>query len=405
MLLATSASLPAQTPFTEDFSSNTLGPRLEIIQGNTATVDATGGNVRLQLVTTPNGLAASTVGTIARNYHTVDFTAELTVTRSPLPPGMVNAGVYLGLGRGSSYPGDFDNYGNPATGPVIFIRHLLWPNTHNDNNLTITINGEFNSGLGWDGTGGEIVNRNGVGPGTGTYKLKFTHTAGWVQFYVNDVPYGHQVYVGVFNFTNQGRVFFGGDGGVVCDDFKITFPDTDGDGYPGDVDSFPTDPTEWTDSDQDGVGDNSDAFPTNPNESRDTDGDGVGNNSDVFPTDPTETKDTDGDGVGDNSDAFPTNPGESKDTDGDGIGDNSDATVNSDVSPTVVIAGVDINVPNLKFDNGSTLADVINQTMQTSTQTTLMSNLIGLTNQLKDAGLITGKQKGAILSAVAKGGG
>lgn len=41
--------------------------------------------------------------------------------------------------------------------------------------------------------------------------------------------------------------------------------DADGDGYSGESDAFPNDPTEWQDSDGDGVGDNSDYAPYDPN--------------------------------------------------------------------------------------------------------------------------------------------
>jgi len=41
--------------------------------------------------------------------------------------------------------------------------------------------------------------------------------------------------------------------------------DIDGDGYSGEADAFPNDPTEWQDSDGDGVGDNSDHAPHDPN--------------------------------------------------------------------------------------------------------------------------------------------
>jgi hypothetical protein len=40
--------------------------------------------------------------------------------------------------------------------------------------------------------------------------------------------------------------------------------DSDGDGYPDDIDAFPDDPNEWKDSDGDGVGDNADEFPFDP---------------------------------------------------------------------------------------------------------------------------------------------
>ncbi len=50
--------------------------------------------------------------------------------------------------------------------------------------------------------------------------------------------------------------------------------DTDKDGYPDDIDSFPNNSTEWSDADGDLVGDNSDKFPTDVSASVDTDDDG-----------------------------------------------------------------------------------------------------------------------------------
>jgi hypothetical protein len=83
----------------------------------------------------------------------------------------------------------------------------------------------------------------------------------------------------------------------------LPIKDSDGDGYPDDVDLydgdtigdvydlFPDDSTQWEDSDEDGYGDN-------PN----------GTNPDAFPNDPDEWNDTDSDGVGDNSDEYPNDP-------------------------------------------------------------------------------------------------
>jgi hypothetical protein len=91
--------------------------------------------------------------------------------------------------------------------------------------------------------------------------------------------------------------------------------DTDADGYPDEVDAFPSDPTEWFDTDDDGYGDNSDAFINNSNEWLDTDEDGMGNNADP---------DDDNDGVSDiDEDIIGTNP-LLEDTDGDGYNDEVD---------------------------------------------------------------------------------
>lgn len=344
LLIAAVGPLSAQTGFVETFSSNTLGSRLQVIQG---VADTSNGNVRLVLASN----AASTVGTIATNYHTLDFTAEVTVT---MPNTL--AGAYFGLGRGSSNPDPGDNYGNPASGPVVYLRHYMNPGVHTNNNLTIGTNNQFNGGLTPGGGMGEIVNLNGVGPGASTYRLKFTHIGGLVRFYVNNVAFGPAVNVSSYNFSGHGRIFFGGDASVTCDDLTVTIADSDGDGYPNDVDAFPHNPAEWTDTDNDGVGDNSDAFPLDPTESRDTDGDGVG--------------------------------------------DNRDLNLNSDVRPYLVINGVVLDVPNQVFADGRTLADLIAQALQAGGNSS--TAIAQLTNQLKDAGIITGQQKGAIVSAAAK---
>ena len=113
-----------------------------------------------------------------------------------------------------------------------------------------------------------------------------------------------------------------------------TTTDTDGDGVPDYLDSFPMDANETSDYDGDGIGDNADT---------DDDNDGVGDNADAFPNDPTETNDSDSDGVGDNTDtdddndgvgdnfdAFPLDPSEAFDNDGDGVGDNTDMDDDND---------------------------------------------------------------------------
>lgn len=110
-------------------------------------------------------------------------------------------------------------------------------------------------------------------------------------------------------------------------------PDQDKDGYPDDIDAFPTDPNEWSDLDGDGLGDNSDP---------DKDGDGISNDYEgqvgTDPNDPASKPadldgdgipdsldtDVDGDGHNNDQDAFPTDPSEWSDIDGDGIGDNAD---------------------------------------------------------------------------------
>ena len=117
--------------------------------------------------------------------------------------------------------------------------------------------------------------------------------------------------------------------------------DSDGDGWPDQLDMYPSEISQWNDTDGDGYGDsviglNGDACPqengTSSKDRRgclDTDGDGWSDKGDAFPNEPTQHSDQDNDGYGDNQsenafepDAFPFDPTQQIDTDGDGFGDN-----------------------------------------------------------------------------------
>lgn len=160
--------------------------------------------------------------------------------------------------------------------------------------------------------------------------------------------------------------------------------DSDGDGIPDEEDAFPSNPTEWADTDNDGVGDNSDVFPVDPNEWADTDDDGVGNNSDVFPNDPSEWSDADGDGVGDNKDV-------------------NDA---SNLSLVVLVGGVDSGVGNVIFENGVTLADLMDGAVAECSQDVrshgaFVSCMAHFLNSLLAEGAITDEEKDLLQSAAA----
>jgi hypothetical protein len=203
------------------------------------------------------------------------------------------------------------------------------------------------------------------------------------------------------------------DGDGVSDDADA-FPndpsetaDSDGDGVGDNGDAFPNDPGETADSDGDGVGDNGDAFPNDPSETADSDGDGVGDNGDAFPNDPSETADSDGDGVGDNGDAFPNDPNETTDSDGDGVGDNGDPYPNSDTSPTVIVGGTNTGVENRETGPGTTLSDLVNASADScgagaKNHGAFVSCMSHALNDLRSQGAISGRDRGAIQSSVAK---
>lgn len=88
------------------------------------------------------------------------------------------------------------------------------------------------------------------------------------------------------------------------------------------------------------------------------------------------------------------------DSDGDGFSDDIDYCINSDLSPTVVVGGIDTGVDNTLDDTGCTIAD---QTAGPEGSEPLSGGELNqVTNDLKKDGVITGAEKGAITSAAAK---
>lgn len=185
---------------------------------------------------------------------------------------------------------------------------------------------------------------------------------------------------------------------------STTFPDTDGDGL-ADISEplYGTNPND-PDSDDDGVndGDEVDAG-TNPTKA-DTDGDGVGDGEDEFPLDPTRwVADSDGDGVADDEDAFPNDPTEWADSDGDGVGDNGDPFPTSDQRPTIVVGTTDTGVANQSLGDGSTMGDRVGACANDAkNHGQYVSCVAHLATAWRDAGLITGRDHGAIVSAAGK---
>ena len=95
------------------------------------------------------------------------------------------------------------------------------------------------------------------------------------------------------------------------------------------------------------------------------------------------------------------------DADGDGVGDNEDDCPNSDLSATVVIDSCQSGVTNSLFSSGCTISDLIMECADGAREDTrdhgqTVSCVAQLTNALKKSGTITGKEKGAILSCIAR---
>jgi hypothetical protein len=114
--------------------------------------------------------------------------------------------------------------------------------------------------------------------------------------------------------------------------------------------------------------------------------------------------DTDGDGVPDAEDNCPTipNPGQ-EDTDGDGVGDACDTCPESILDETIIIGTCDSGVINQLFEDGCTMSDlIVGCSIGAKNHGKSVSCVSHLTNDWKDAGLISGEEKGAIQSCAAK---
>lgn len=90
------------------------------------------------------------------------------------------------------------------------------------------------------------------------------------------------------------------------------------------------------------------------------------------------------------------------DEDGDGVPDDSDECPDSDLAPTVVISGCDSEVPNAFLPNGCTIEDLVLQCAASAGNHGAFISCVSEAMQgLKDEGVITGAQKGAIQSCAA----
>ena len=91
------------------------------------------------------------------------------------------------------------------------------------------------------------------------------------------------------------------------------------------------------------------------------------------------------------------------DADGDTFADDEDCNPTSDVRPTIVMNGRETLVPNRGLGAGCTMTDELNAAKAASTNHgSFVSAVAHLTNQWKEAGLITGAQKGVLQATAAK---
>ena len=86
-------------------------------------------------------------------------------------------------------------------------------------------------------------------------------------------------------------------------------------------------------------------------------------------------------------------------SDGDGVPDGRDQCIGSSTNATVIIDGCDSGAPNTVFSTGCRISDQINDcAVGAANHGGFVSCVAHLTNDLKQAGIITGAQKGAIQS-------
>lgn len=140
----------------------------------------------------------------------------------------------------------------------------------------------------------------------------------------------------------------------------------------------------------------------------DTDGDGLTDVQEILYGTNPNNPDTDGDGVNDGAEvAAGTDPlvPNYVDSDRDGIADNNDICVNSILSSTVVIDGVNSGVANRLDATGCTIADKLERACAADSfknHGQFVSCVAHTSTDLRKAGVINNKERSDLVSAAAK---
>ncbi len=91
------------------------------------------------------------------------------------------------------------------------------------------------------------------------------------------------------------------------------------------------------------------------------------------------------------------------DTDGDGIPDSEDFCPLSDLRATVLVGRLDSGAPNTLFPDGATIADHVGMiALAAKNHAKFVRAVTDYLNEMKNAGVLTGAQKGAIQNCAAK---
>ena len=252
MLLAGTAS--AQTSFTEDFSSGTLGPNLMVTSVSTAAAGTAADAATFAALFNGAGDGGrSFVGTVDSNFASAGFQAQVDVT-VPVGGGAngffgLGPGIVGGTGDGSAGPA----FGEPSTGPAIFVGLNEDGRDNGEANLSdasvgvLTAAGEANSQISntngnripdpldptmfiFQDSDGDGVNdpQFVVGSGSHVLFLDYDLSAQTLEISADIGSVGTVTSLGTFNTADNGfdatnaRIFFGGDDGTAFDNFSVT---------------------------------------------------------------------------------------------------------------------------------------------------------------------------------------
>ena len=243
----------AQTSFTEDFSSGTLGPNIISTSVSTDAAGMAGDPTSFEVIFA--GVAdpgRAFVGTADSDYAAADFSAQVDVT-VPLGGG---ANGFFGLGPGilgGDGTGGGPAFGEPSTGPAIYVGLNEDGRDGGEANLTdasvgaLTAAGEANAQISdtagnripdpldptlfvFQDSDGDGVNdpQFAVGSGSHTLFLDYIQGAQTLEISADIGGAGTITSLGIFDTSDNGfdatnsRIFFGGDDGTTFDNFSVT---------------------------------------------------------------------------------------------------------------------------------------------------------------------------------------